>query len=226
MTLYLPGFASALKVYLERLDFTTVKWLSLELSRCVKHFYNFKGQPWLSEQYTIEMLDWMSKVVETVQLDKAERLSQFEGAKRKMTEEDVEEFYEDIERIDKVLNYVMEITGVCLRTMPDLVSDTILAKFVAPYAKALADVTKSKEYELICSLCFFCDCLEHGSANLLNTILTQLPEKFFQVMQIQQALPLDEVNRDLVQTCIFGMGLLCMKMPAETFPLANVFSSI
>ena len=43
MTLYLPGFASAIKAYLERLDFTAVKWLSLELSRCVKPFYNFKG---------------------------------------------------------------------------------------------------------------------------------------------------------------------------------------
>ncbi len=35
-----------------------------------------------------------------------------------MTEEDVEEFFEDVERIDKILAYVMEITGVCLRTVP------------------------------------------------------------------------------------------------------------
>ena len=102
-----------------------------------------------------------------------------------MTEEDQEEFFEDIERIDKCLNYVMEITGVCLRTMPDACSDAILAKFVKPYATPLADVTKSKEYELICSLCFFCDCLEHGSPNLFNAIIGQLPEKFFQVMQVQ-----------------------------------------
>ena len=130
------------------------------------------------------MLDLMSKVVETVQLDKSERLSQFEGAKRKMTEEDQEEFFEDIERIDKVLSYVMEITGVCLRTMPDTVSDAILAKFVTPYAKCLADVSKAKEYELICSLCFFCDCLEHGSATLLNTVLGRLPDTFAKTMQI------------------------------------------
>ena len=96
-----------------------------------------------------------------------------------MTEEDQEEFFEDLERIDKCLNYVMEITGVCLRTMSDASSDTILAKFVAPFAKPLADVSKSREYELICSLCFFCDCLEHGNAALLNTILGQLPDKFF-----------------------------------------------
>ena len=113
-----------------------------------------------------------------------------------MTEEDQEEFFEDLERIDKCLNYVMEITGVCLRTMSDASSDTILAKFVAPFAKPLADVSKSREYELICSLCFFCDCLEHGNAALLNTILGQLPDKFFQVMQIQQALPVDEVDKD------------------------------
>jgi hypothetical protein len=74
-TLYLPGFASSMKVYLERLDFTTVKWLTLELSRCVKHFYNFKGQQWLSEQYLCEMLDMLSKIVRTVQLDTDERLS-------------------------------------------------------------------------------------------------------------------------------------------------------
>ena len=85
-----------------------------------------------------------------------------------MTEEDQEQFFEDLERIDKCLTYVMEITGVCLRTMPEVCSETILHKFVKPYAKPLADVTKSKEYELTCSLCFFCDCLEHGTEVLLN----------------------------------------------------------
>ena len=38
---FLPGIASALKVYIERLDFTAIKWNTLELSRCVKHFRNF-----------------------------------------------------------------------------------------------------------------------------------------------------------------------------------------
>lgn len=85
---------------------------------------------------------------------------------------------EDVERIDKVLSYVMEVTGVCLRTLPETASGPILAKFVQLYAKGLADVTKSKEYELICSLCFFCDCLEHGTEPLLNAIIHQLPQKY------------------------------------------------
>lgn len=66
IALYLPGFASAMKVFLERLDFSAIKWLTLELSRCVKHFYNFKGQAWLSDQYMLEMLDLLANVVATV----------------------------------------------------------------------------------------------------------------------------------------------------------------
>ena len=65
-----------------------------------------------------EMLDLLGLVIATVQEDKKERLSTFEKKKKKMTEEDVEEFFEDLQRIDKILSYVMEITGVCLRTVP------------------------------------------------------------------------------------------------------------
>jgi len=117
------------------------------------------------------MLDLLSKVVETVQLDKKERLSQFESKKRKMTEEDIEEFFEDVERIDKVPAYVMEITGVCLRTVPQVCSDNILTNFVPLYAKQLENVANSKSYEINQALCFFCDCLEHGSPSLLSAIL-------------------------------------------------------
>lgn len=115
-----------------------------------------------------------------------------------MTEEDQEEFFEDVVRIDKVLSYVMEINGVCLRTMPALVSNTMLKSMVPLYAKGLENVPKSKEYELICSLCFFCDCLEHGSEELVAAIIGQLPQKFLQVLQMQRDTPSGEESRDLI----------------------------
>ena len=67
---FLPGLASALKQYTERLDFTSIKWNTLELSRCVKHFRNFIGNPWIIEQNMIEMLDLVANVVSIVQADK------------------------------------------------------------------------------------------------------------------------------------------------------------
>ena len=84
MALYLPGFASAIKVYLERLDFGTVKWLTSEFSKCVKHFHNRQRNdplPWVNSQHIMEVLELLSKVVATVILDKKERLSQFETTK-------------------------------------------------------------------------------------------------------------------------------------------------
>jgi len=102
-----------------------------------------------------------------------------------MTEEDVEEFNEDVERIDRVITYVMEITGVCLRTMPEVSSDKIKQRFVEPFAKPLMDAANAKEYELTCSLCFFCDCLEHGTEGLLTEILKELPAKYFEVLRLQ-----------------------------------------
>jgi hypothetical protein len=50
---------------------------------------------------------------------------------------------EDIARIGKIYSYVMEMTGVCLRTMPALSSGDILAKFVPYYAKPLEKVPTS-----------------------------------------------------------------------------------
>ena len=119
MALYLPGFASSIKVFTERLEFTHIKWLTMELSRCVKHFFNWKGQQWMSEDYIQQMLDLLAKVVETVQQDKEERLVQLQEVKHKITEEDQEEIIENIEWVDKILEYSMEISGVCLRTLPE-----------------------------------------------------------------------------------------------------------
>ena len=100
-----------------------------------------------------------------------------------MTEEDIEEFHEDVERIDRVLTYVMEITGVCLRTMPTVCSDKIREKFTQMYAQPLVDVSKAKVYQLICSTCFFCDCLEHGTEALLAQTVQELPAKAFEILR-------------------------------------------
>ena len=39
--------------------------------------------------------------------------------KKKMTEEEVEDFFENVAKIDKCWNYTMEIAGVLLRSMSE-----------------------------------------------------------------------------------------------------------
>ena len=68
--------------------------------------------------------------------------------------------------------------------------------------------------------------MEHGTDALLGAIMPQLPGKLFEVLKLQQAASTEEVDKDLVQTCVFGMGVLAMKMPAAQFPLTDVFAAI
>ena len=101
-----------------------------------------------------------------------------------MTEEEIDDFWDEIERIDKILSYVMEISGVLLRTMPEVVSDSVLNKLVGSYAKLLADVPNAEDYQLDNALCFFNDCVEHGQPALVEKVVALVPEKFMQVMEL------------------------------------------
>ena len=99
-----------------------------------------------------------------------------------MTEEEIDDFWDEIERIDKILSYVSEIIGVLLRTMSQVVSDSVLDKFVGLYAKLLNDVSKAEDYQLDNALCFLIDCVEHGQPALVEQVVTILPEKIMQVI--------------------------------------------
>lgn len=62
-----------------------------------------------------------------------------------MTEEDIEDFNEDLEKMDRCWGYSMEIVGVLLRTMSEAVSAEILANLVMLYGKSLAVITKDQD---------------------------------------------------------------------------------
>jgi hypothetical protein len=61
-----------------------------------------------------------------VQLDKENRFSQYEAIKKKMTEEEEEEFLYNVEKIDKCWLYTMEIASVLLKNMSEQVSPNVL----------------------------------------------------------------------------------------------------
>ena len=46
-------------------------------------------------------------------------MAQFETYKKKMTEEEQEDFEENVQKIDKCWTYAMEISGVLLRNMTE-----------------------------------------------------------------------------------------------------------
>lgn len=51
-----------------------------------------------------ELIDLLGRVLKLIKEDKHTRLEQFKSAKKKMDEEDIDYFHEDIRKIDKIEN--------------------------------------------------------------------------------------------------------------------------
>jgi hypothetical protein len=80
-----------------------------------------------------------------------------------MDEDEIEEFWENVEKMDRVWGYFVDINGVLLRNMPDLVSSELLHKVYPHYRLMVSDISKRRDYELIEGTCFLVDCLELGN---------------------------------------------------------------
>ena len=72
----------------------------------------------LAHQETDHLLNLCVQVLTTFDIDKKTRLDQYEQQKKKLDEEDIETFFEQIADHDKVWDYVMDLAGTLIRTMP------------------------------------------------------------------------------------------------------------
>lgn len=83
--------------------------------------------------------------------------------RKKLDEEDLEAEEEVIQSLDKVYEFVCDISGTLLKTMSEECSPLVQQKILPHYAKRLIDISKMKDYEILEGLCMVCDCMEFGN---------------------------------------------------------------
>jgi hypothetical protein len=66
------------------------------------------------------------------------------------------------------------------------------------------------------SICLLCDCLEHGTQALFNQISAQAGSKFMEIVKMNLTSE-GEMKNDLLQSAIFGLGLIAQKQPRGQF---------
>jgi hypothetical protein len=166
-----------------KLEFDSINMLLKELYKCIKRFYTFgdRGEKFADYAQIKEMIVMCYKVCSTVIQDKTERLKQIKQAISKMDEEDIEAFWEDVQNVDKALHHVMEISGVILHVYKEEASNDIKDMLLPLYLGPLDNVSKAKEYEIIDSICFLCDCVERGNDALFEIASQGFVEKFLEI---------------------------------------------
>jgi hypothetical protein len=72
----------------------------------MKQFWTFgkTHQPFMPLEQVLDLIELLGKILKLIKEDKHTRLEQFKSAKKKMDEEDIEYFHEDIRKIDKIEN--------------------------------------------------------------------------------------------------------------------------
>jgi hypothetical protein len=213
LKLYLKEIGTEIHDKLQKTDFRSLKWLLKEVQRCIKVFYNHGGA-FLEPAELSAIYDMSLNVCTTVKQDKELRQDQLSQARKKMDEEDIEAIEENIEKMDHVWSYTMEISGVLIRNMPELASAEVMTKLLPLYAKMLMNVESQREYELIDGLCMLDDCIEHGNEALLAQVLPQAGAKFLEVIKTR-----GKESENLCQNCVFGLGVLAQRTPAGQFAL-------
>lgn len=106
----------------------------------------------------------------------------------------------------------MEISGILLQNMSESMSAYVGQKLLPIYAPVLLDISDKKDYELLDSVCFLCDCIEHGNDALFSQIVGQTGPKFMELIH-HAAKDKEEINYDLLQSCVWGIGEVAKRMP-------------
>ena len=78
-------------------------------------------------------------------------------------------FMESIEDVDRGIHHIMEISGTLMQNMGEHISGHISTTLLPIYAQTLLKEDK-KDYEIVNSVCFICDCMEHGNIALFDQI--------------------------------------------------------
>ena len=101
-----PVFKERIEKLMSKFDFGELRFVMREFQKCTKQFWNFGklGIHFLEVPQAIEMTTLIAQVAKLVREDKDTRLEQFQTAKKKMDEEDVDYFEEDIKKVDKIQN--------------------------------------------------------------------------------------------------------------------------
>jgi hypothetical protein len=65
-----------------------------------------------------------------------------------MDEEDIEYFEEDLRKVDKIENWVMEIAGVLVHVYRESVSQSFIEALLPHFAVTLSNFSGKKDYEI------------------------------------------------------------------------------
>lgn len=136
-----------------------------------------------------------------------------------LDEEDIDRIKEDLARVSSVMTQVMELTGQLVEIFKDQAESVVKNNAQSYFANTLQNFANVSEDEIIDSLCFFCDFIEHTSASKDTATVSQLTQKYIEIAASKHG-----EDDNVAHTVAYALGEFGYILPKEDFAPFLAFS--
>ena len=150
-----PIFELSIKSLLAKKDTNEIVTFLKEYYHCIKLFK--KGQTPIDMSQIENIVKLCAESCKLSAQDKQFTLEEIEKQRHNIDEEDLEVFKDELDEIEKVFMYTMEISGQIMRIFRDDATEAIKQHLLTLFADNM-NKSENTEHETIDSLCFFIDC--------------------------------------------------------------------
>ena len=205
---------SILKAYKKALEKNFKKDIKVLLKALTFAFELVKDKMNFSEKFITEFYTCLGQTCKII--DESKKILLDTIGKSKLDEDEEAEMLIDYDYLSEIERKVMEVSGILFKLFGEpltaLVTQNLYDSFLNNWNNNLQRKQFKSDLEILCSLCFFDDFMEFG--DIQGVIL-------FVPTYVNNTCNYDTTNEDLLQSTVFGYGVICKKLTRDQFKEFN-----
>ena len=205
---------SILKAYKKAIDKNFKKDIKVLLKALTFAFDLVKEKTNFSESFITGFYECLGKTCKLI--DESKKTLLDSTLKKKMDEDEEDEILIDYDFLSEIERKVMEVSGILFKLFREpltaLVAQNLYDSFLNNWNNNLQRKKFNSDLETLCSICFFDDFMEYGAIEgVLLFVPTFINNTFNYITE----------NEDLLQSIVFGYGVICKRLNKEQFKEYN-----
>ena len=204
---------SIINAFKKSLDKNFQKDIKRLLKAMTFSFESIKDKMAFTEQF---LTDFYCCLNRTCKLIDENKLTLIASVKEGVDEDEEDEILQDYDYICEIERKVMEINGILFKLFgapfTGLVAQNLFDSFKNNWINELKRERLKSDLEVLTSICFFDDFIEFGAIEGVVICIRDF---------IDNTIKYETENEDILQSIVFGYGVICKKLSKEQFKEYN-----
>ena len=177
-------------------------------------FDSIKDKMVFTEKFITDFYSCLNKTCKLVDEKKGVLIASLEG--EGVDEDEEDDLLQDYDYYCEIERKIMEISGILFKLfgapLTGLVAQNLFDSFKNNWNNALQRKKMKSDLEVLTSICFFDDFIEHGAIEGVVICINDF---------IDNTIRYETENEDILQSIVFGYGVICKKLSKDQFKQYN-----